>query len=367
MSFEQHFKTLQDGRTDINISYDLMDVIFLTLAALLSGAEGWQDIQRFGDSKLDWLRQYRPFKQGIPRRHTIARTIGALSPEHLLECFVSWVNEVRACKGHGHIAIDGKTLKGSRGKDRHSALHLLSAMAIDSGLVICQQRSAGKKNEIQTVQELLDVLDIRDACVTLDAMHCQKATVQKLRERSADYVIQIKANQKQFLHEIEAYFHKVERDSPEILQAHRFEELDKGHGRLEQRVYDSLAISDWLTQATDWSGLQRIIRVRRRVEFEHKVRDEVSYYLTSLTEETENIAQKIRRHWHIENSQHWVLDVVFKEDDSRIRVGDAPQNMALFRRFALNLARSSSIRDSIKGKLKQASWNDQVRAQLLFG
>lgn len=365
MSFEEHFSELQDGRTDINISYDLMDVIFLTIAALLSGAEGWQDIQRFGDGKLEWLRRYRPFNEGIPRRHTIARIIGALSPDNLLDCFVSWVNEVRDIKGQEHVAIDGKTLRGSRQMDKHSALHLLSAMAIDSGLVIYQQLSAGKKNEIKTVQELLDVLDVRDACVTLDAMHCQTATVKKLHEKSADYVIQIKHNQKHFYQEIEAYFHKTERDSPESLVI--FDEADKGHGRLEQRTYSGLPVSDWLTNASDWTGLKSIVRVTRRIEKGDKRWEEISYYLTSLEDNIQAIAEKIRRHWHIENSQHWVLDVVFKEDDSRIRVGDGPQNMALFRRFALNIARGSSIKDSIKGKLKQASWNDEVRAKLLFG
>ncbi len=153
MNFDPHFKSLQDGRTDINIQYELLDIVFLTLVAILCGAEGCKDIQRFGESKLEWLRKYRAFKQGIPWRHTIARIIGSLSPDNRLDCFVSWLNSIREKQGHEHLAIDGKTLRRSHHNgDKMTALHLLSVMAVDSGPVVYQSRSADKKNEIKSVQ-----------------------------------------------------------------------------------------------------------------------------------------------------------------------------------------------------------------------
>lgn len=367
VSFIQYFNALEDGRTDINITYDLLDVVFLTVVALLSGAEGWQDIQRFGDAKLTWLRQHRAFTDGIPRRHTIARIIGAINPDDLLACFVAWVNEVRLKNGQTHIAIDGKTLRRSHDGDKNTALHLLSAMVVDSGLVIYQQPSAGKKNEIKTVQQLLDTLDIRETCVTLDAMHCQTATVKKIRLKSADYVIQVKANQQRLYEEIQAFFHKSRRDAAALIARSTFDEPDKGHGRIEQRHYVRLDVTPWLASAAAWTDLRSVIEVTRTIHRGATTREETSYYITSLTEDSQLLAAKIRRHWHIENGQHWVLDVIYKEDDSRIRVGDAPQNMALFRRFAFNLAKLSSVKDSMKGKLKRAAWDDAFRTTFIFG
>jgi predicted transposase YbfD/YdcC len=366
MSFIEYFSELDDGRVDINIQYDLLDVVFLTLVSVLSGAEGWKDMQQYGDAKLDWLRQYRPFPLGIPRRHTIARIISALEPDNLVSCFVTWVNAVREKKGQPHIAIDGKTLRGSV-DGQGNRLHLLSAMVVECGLVVYQQPCADKQSELVAAQELLELLDIQGACVTLDAMHCQKKTIKKIIDKSADYLVQVKSNQKRLSEEIKAYFHKIHRDQPEQIVAGTYQEVDKGHGRIEERQYVRLDVTDWLDSAADWAGLVSVVEVTRRVDNGKKVRQETAWYITSLRGETQGIADKIRRHWHIENGQHWVLDVVFREDDSRIRTGDAPQNMALFRRFALNLVKLSDDKDSMKGKLKRAAWDDTFRAKLLFG
>ena len=204
MNFDPHFKSLQDGQTDINILYELLDIVFLTLVAILCGAEGWKDIQRFGESKLECLRKYRAFEQGIPRHHTTARIIGSLSPDNRLDCFVSWLNSVREKQGHEHLAIDGKTLRRSHHNgDKMTALHLLSVMAVDSGLVVYQSCSAGKKNEIKSVQgRALNCLMLKT--VVSPWMHCQKETVPTLRKQQADYVIQIKNNQKTLYEEIKA-------------------------------------------------------------------------------------------------------------------------------------------------------------------
>ncbi len=198
-------------------------------------------------------------------------------------------------------------------------------------------------------------------------MHCQKETVSTLRKQQADYVIQIKNNQKTLYEEIKARFHKIKRDEPETISSQSYEEVDKGHGRIERRCYIRLDVTDWIESAQSWQGLHSVIEVKRQVQSQNKERTEYSCYISSLKDDVENIARKIRRHWHIENSQHWVLDVVFKEDDSRIRTGDSPEDMALFRRFALNIAKLSPVKDSMKGKLKRVAWDDNMRAKLLFG
>ena len=367
MSFLTHFNNLEDGRTDINIAHNLLDVVFLTVVAVISGAEGWLDIQRFGDAKLTWLRRHRPFEAGIPRRHTVARIISALEPDRLLACFLDWVNEAREKQGQEHIAIDGKTLRRSHDGEQRRALHLLSAMVVDSGLVIAQRPCDGKANELTTVSGLLDLLNIEGSCVSLDAMHCQTQTVAKLRQKKADYVIQVKANQKGLYQEIQAYFHKVRRDNPDEAARGVYHDVDKGHGRLEQRRYTRLDVSDWLENRKAWSDLASLVEVVRTVESGGQMREETSYYISSLGAGTPALADKIRRHWQIENGQHWILDVVFREDDSRVRTGDGPCNMALFRRFALNLAKCSPSKDSMKGKLKRAAWDDEFRSKLLFG
>lgn len=277
------------------------------------------------------------------------------------------MNELRAHNGLPVIAFDGKTLRHSFDGDRKSALHSVSAYAVEQGLVLAQSRSKGKKNEVATVMELIALLSLKHSIVTADAMSCLKMVATALTKKGAHYVLQVKLNQKRLLHEIEAFFHKQRRDEPETVKAGQYTEIDSGHGRIESRHYTQLAVTDWLSQGKGWKGLTSVIEVTRERHCQGKMSTETSYYISSLEVNPEQVAYAIRNHWRIENSSHWVLDVTFREDDSRIRRGDAPENMATFRRFAMNLARLSPIKDSIRGKLKQAAWSDKVREELLFG
>lgn len=367
MTFLEHFNELEDGRTDINITYDLLDVVFLTIVAVVCGAEGWQDIQWFGEGQLQWLRRHRPFTHGIPRRHTIARIINAIDTDDLLQCFMSWLNSVRQQRGQTQIAIDGKTLRRSHDGDSTNALHLLSAMSVDSGLVLYQKTSEGKKNEIISARDVLRLIDISHSCVTLDAMHCQVETVDIIREKQADYVIQVKCNQKHLYNEIQAYFHKTRRDEPARIAVGTHHEVDKGHGRIEQRTCTTLSVSEWLEHGQRWRDLNSVVEVKRQVTQGETEREETSYYITSLSTTSEQIGRVIRRHWQIENGQHWILDVVMREDDSRLRTDSGPANMAMLRRFALNLARLSPAKESMRGKLKRANWSDEFRTEFFFG
>ena len=231
MSFIVHFGELQDTCSHVNKKHDLLDVIFLTVSAILSGAERWKDIKVFGDAKLVWLRQFRDFENGIPVDDTIARIISVLAPDSLLTCFISWVNEMRSEQRKEQIAFDGKTLKGSFDGDRITALHSVSAYAVEQGLVLAQSKSKGKKNEIETVMELIELLELKNAIVTADAMSCQRKITKAIIKNEGDYILQVKDNQKKLHEEIKAYFHKVHRDEPNLIDENNFEEVDAGHGR----------------------------------------------------------------------------------------------------------------------------------------
>jgi predicted transposase YbfD/YdcC len=318
MTFLDHIDTIEDTRKDINKTYELTDIVFLTMAAVLSGAVGWKDIQVFGEAKLDWLRQFRPFTTGIPTRHSIGRIIRGISAELLMESFAIWINEQRGNNGKEHIAFDGKTVRGS-GHNRHvDAVHLMGAMVVDSGLMLYQTTSEGKKNEIKTLQAMLDTLPVKGNIISADAMHCQKETVSLAQQKGADYMLQVKDNQKNRHEEIAGYFHKVNRDEPARIKANQISDLDGEHGRIVHRQYTVLPIDKWINGIDKWAGAKHIVEVVRTHELEGKKNStETSYYLTSLENDLPEIARVIRGHWQIE-SYHWVLDVTFREDESLI-------------------------------------------------
>jgi len=367
MSFLQHFENLEDPRTHINKKHELLDILFLTVAAVLSGAEGWKGIKEFGDIKLEWLRKFRPFTHGIPVDDTIARVMGALEPEPFIRCFISWVNEIRGDKGNDQIAIDGKTLRRSFEGDRKSALHMITAWSKEHGLVLTQSRSAGKKNENQSVLEMLELLEIKGSLISVDAMNTQKKIATKIKAKGADYILCVKANHKTLLNEIEAYFHKMKRDEPQLIRDVTMEEHDHGHGRIEVRRYTQLPITQWISEASHWKGAITIVEVERERHIKDKLQTETQYYISSLQPDVAAVADAIRSHWEVENKVHWVLDVTYREDDSRIRREHAAENMASLRRFVMNLARIHPRKNSMKGKLQQAGWDDSFREELLFG
>ena len=368
MSFLEHFSIVEDPRKDINVKHDFMDVLFLTVSAVMSGCEGWSDIELFGRHKLDWLRKYRDFASGIPVDDTIARIIRAIKPSQLNEAFLNWVNEIRQSTGQPQIAIDGKTLRHSYQTDnKHSALHSITAWSTDAGLVLAQLKSSGKKNEQAGVLELLDCLDIKGALITADAMSTQKKIVNKIKENEGDYLLSLKGNQSKLNAEVEAWFHKMERDSPKSIEA--LEEVDSGHGRIEVRRYYQLPVSDWIASAEQWAGLTSVIKVERERQNKSEANSssETQYYISSLGLDIQRVASATRKHWEVENKAHWVLDMVFKEDDSRIRKDDGAENAGVIRRFCLNMARLHPKKSSMRQKLKMAAYSDDIRSELIFG
>ncbi len=367
MSFVESFSIIADPRSEINLRHDLLDILFLAATAVMSGAEGWKDIKDFGEEKIDWLRQYRDFNHGIPADDTIARIISALDSEQFTLCFVSWVNELRSKDGREQIAIDGKTLRRSFTGDRTTALHSITAWSKQNGLVLAQKRSKGKANEKASVLEMLDLLELKGAIVTADAMNTEKKIAKKICDKGGDYVLCVKNNHKNLLSEIKDYFHIMERDHRDIWSQNYFEEVDAGHGRIETRTCRQIAISPWIEGSSEWQGLQTVVEVTRKREIKESISREIQYYISSLPLEPKQIANAIRGHWAVENKAHWVLDVTYKEDESRIRRDNAAENLALLRRFAFNLARLNPQKNSMKGKLKKAMWSDKFRSELLDG
>ncbi len=367
MSFLTHFSVINDPRHEINKKHDLLDILFLTASAVMSGAQGWKDIHAFGEAKLTWLRQYRAFEAGIPVDDTIARVISALDPTHFTQCFVAWVNELRTQKGGEHIAIDGKTLRRSFSGERSTALHSITAWSKTNGLVLAQRKSAGKKNEHQSVLAMLDILELKHSVVTLDAMNTQKKIAKKINAKGGDYVLCVKDNHPTLHREIKDYFAKMKKDCPAQLMTHYHEETDAGHGRIEIRRCRQLRVNKDVSEAEHWAGIATLVEVERERHINEKRQQETQYYISSLALNAAAVAEAIRGHWEVENKVHWVLDVTFREDDSRLRRDNAAENIAVMRRFALNLARLHPRKNSMKGKLKQAMWSDDFRSELLLG
>jgi len=367
VNFLQDIEKIEDHRTEINKDYELADIIFLTITAILCGAKGWKSIQIFGEAQIDWLRQYRDFSNGIPTRHSIGRIIRGIKAESLVSSFINLSNSLRDKESKEHIAFDGKVLRGSKHGDDVNALQLMTAMVVENGLVIYQKETDKKTNEIPIMQSMLSSMDVEGAVITADAMHCQTETTKVIRENNADYSLQVKDNQSGLLKEIQAYFHKVRRDNPDILEKNSFTEVDGEHGRISERSYRLLPITDWFDKTVKWQDSFAVIEVERTRTFKDKVENETSYYITSLKDNVETVAGYIRRHWCIENSQHWVLDVAFKEDECQIYAGDGARNIATIRRLLLNLVKAHPLKDSIKGKMERASWDGKFRAEILFG
>ncbi|MDP8034604.1 ISAs1 family transposase [Pasteurella atlantica] len=368
-NFITHFSIIKDPRIERCKKHALIDILFLSICAVLSGAEGWEDIEDFGHVKLDWLRRYLPFHNGIPKHDTIARVMSRLEPEAIQTCFINWVKELITEVDGEIIAIDGKSARGSFStKNRKDSLHMVSAWSCENGLVLGQQKVEGKSNEITAIPKLLDLLDVKGATITLDAMGCQHAIINKIHSKGADYVVSLKGNQGQLNKEVKAWFHKCHREQFANVGHSIYEHITSGHGRIEERRCIQLEIDkNWLTEHKKWANIQTVICIEAKCHIGEKVTIENRYYISSLSLNAERLNSIIRNHWAIENSLHWTLDMTFHEDNSRIRRGNAAEVMNAFRKLALNIVKTDTTRKaSMKRKLKMAALDDNFRAQLLL-
>jgi predicted transposase YbfD/YdcC len=304
-----------------------MDILFLSISAVLCGAEGWEEIEDFGRAKIDWLKKYLPYTSGIPKHDTIARVLSRLKPEALQNNFISWINEVCALTDGEVIAIDGKTVRRSfENGHRKSAIHMVSAWACQNQMILGQRKVNEKSNEITAIPALLELLEIKGAIITIDAMGCQTDIVETICKKKADYLLALKGNQGELFEETKLLFEQAEISE---FKEETIEDVDSGHGRIETRRCRQIEINKrWLPSDQRWKNLKTVIEIQSVRETNGATTHEKRYYISSLGLDATKAASAIRSHWAVENSLHWVLDVTFREDESRIRKGNEAEVMA---------------------------------------
>jgi predicted transposase YbfD/YdcC len=368
-SIQQNFEKVTDPRVDRGRNHNLLEMIFITICAVLCGADGWADVERFGKAKRMWLEQFLQLPHGIPSHDTFGRVFARLDTNEFYTCMHNWLVRFRkSLKGQG-VAIDGKTLRGSFDTAAgQSPLHLISAWACDLRVSLGQLAVEDKSNEITAVPKLLQLLELTGAVVTLDAMHCQRETASLILQREADYVLVVKGNQPSLHTALAELFVSYDEHDYQVPGLRRHITVEKSHGRFERRVYYVIAPPSGLPALVGWAGVKSIGMVYRCREYNGKSEHETVYFISSLTPQVRRIAHHLRGHWKIENSLHWVLDVTFHEDQSRIRKDSAPEIASAFRRFALTLLQQdTTLKDNIRGKRLRAGWDTDALEAILAG
>jgi predicted transposase YbfD/YdcC len=375
-SLIEHFATIADSRVNRTRDHELIDILVLAICALLCRAETFNDMEDFGNAKLDWFKTFLALPNGIPSHDTFNRVFQALDPKQFQEAFLNWTQSVRQAIPNEIVAMDGKALRRAL-TDSKNPRYIVSAWAEDNGLVLGQLKVDEKTNEITAVPQLLRTLELSGCIVTLDAMGCQKNIAKEIKEADADYVLALKGNQGTVHHEVKAFLDQTVAEaqaqpsaglSTSIAAARLVSKkiVEKDHGRLETREYFQSAELGWFADKNQWEGLQSVGMVQATREINGQISTERRYYLSSLPLDIERFARAVRGHWGIENKLHWVMDVRFGEDQSRARNGHAAENLATLRRLALNLLKTDKTKKrGIRGKQNNASWDHAYLLRLL--
>lgn len=374
VSIIEIFRPVEDPRIDRSKRYALIEIIFVTICAVLSGFETWEEIEDFGNEKLTWLQKYLPYEQGMPSHDTINRVMSMINHKVFEECFMSWATMELILPGGTQISIDGKKLRGSATKKEQQtsysqggkqAIHTVNAWCNDLELCLGQYQVDGKANEITAIPALLDFLELEGTIVSIDAIGCQKEIGGKIREKKADYIFGLKDNQESLsMGAIEAF------ESRDSWSQRDFDEQDnEGHGRVEKRVCRIVPAKDlpkWAGGAA-WTDLRYILEIQaeRKEKVSGKIEKEVRYYISSLDADAKTFNKLIRSHWGIENRLHWVLDVQFGEDLSRKRIRNAAQNFAIIRKIVLNMIKANKEKISVNRKRNKCALSDDYRAKML--
>ncbi|MCI0421982.1 MAG: ISAs1 family transposase [Acidobacteria bacterium] len=377
-SLIEHFKNLTDPRVERTKDHDLIDVLVIAICTLLCGGESFNDMEDFGHAKHDWFKTFLGLRNGIPSHDTFNRVFAALDPEGFLDCFLRWTQSLRQAVAQEIVALDGKALRRAIHKDQ-GVKYVVSAWAESNSLVLGQLKVADKSNEITAVPQLLRVLELSGCIVTIDAMGCQKKIAREIIESDADYVLALKGNQETVHEEVRAFLDQtlVEKQGPRLPGAKlskaaanlaALETVEKDHGRLETRRYYQSSELGWFADLEQWEGLKSVGMVEAIREMGGKRTVERRYYISSLALNIELFARAVRGHWAVENKLHWVMDVTFREDQSRVRTGYAAENLATLRRLALNLLkREKTKKRGIRGKQLNAGWDHAYLLRLLAG
>lgn len=362
----EFFEGIKDPRQAGKVQHNMAEIIVLVICGVIAGCDVWEDIADYCRVKLEWFREALGLKlvNGIPSHDTMERVFAMMDPKEFEERFAQWVESACHKQARETISIDGKTLRGSKGKEQR-ALHMISAWAHERGLVIGQIATEEKSNEITAVPELLKALDIENCIVTADAMSCQKAITRQVAAQKGDYVFGLKENQRTLYDETVRYFNEAA-EAPELYrEVTSVTTVDKGHGRIEKRVYSLSAADDMLNLYRDWANLRAIGKMHSVVSQNGTITEEDHYYITSLTDVRE-FARAAREHWGIENSLHWCLDVTFREDASRMRKDHTAENFAVVRHLALSVLRRMDDKMSLARRRRHCAYDDEYLAKVIL-
>lgn len=365
----EHFSDLPDPRSSVNRRHLLVDVIVIAVAALLARSDGPADMEEWGVCNESWLRGYLSLPNGIPSHDTFRRVLQRVSPAAFQRSFAAWLQNLVGPDGAKHLAIDGKTLRGSRDtKKGLGALHMVSVWASDQHLTLGQVATAEKSNEITAIPEVLDLVDVKGAVVTIDAMGCQKSIAAEIVKRGGAYVLPVKGNQGNLEAAVTELFDEHLEDDFARAPVSRVEEEERNRGRNETRTYIQMNVPDDLAGRAEWAGLKTVGMVIRTRETNGVETGEVQYYISSLKRNVKRFAKVVRGHWGIENTCHWSLDVTFREDASRARDRTLAENLSWIRRFALGLLKQHpDKKTSLIMKRRKCGWSTDFLAEVLFG
>jgi len=368
-SLEECFGDLPDPRVEGRCDHKLLDIIIIAICGVLCGADSWVGIETVGKAKESWFRQFLELEHGIPSHDTLGYVFAKIDHEAFQTCFVRWVETVFQVTKGQVIAIDGKTLRGSHDKSiGKDAIHLVNAWASENGIALGQRRVDGKSNEITAIPDLLRLLDVSGCIVTIDAMGCQTKIAQSIRDEKADYILRVKDNQSKLKQDLVDWFAYGDSQHFDSMDMDFHQSTHKTSGRIEIRqcwvIRDRVAF-EHIRHYEGWADLNSIIRIQRERRDGNHISHDTAYYISSLTTSATAILDATQHHWAIENRFHWVLDVTFGEDLSRIRIGESAENMAVLRSIALNLLKQDSSRSSLKQKRFRAAMDNDFLFHLL--
>lgn len=363
--FLRYFEGLPDPRQPGKVTYPLDEILLLCLVAVLAGADCFTEIALFGVKKLEFLRRFRPYRDGTPTHDHLGDILATLDAEAFQRCFVAWV-AARTGLPVGVIAIDGKTVRrSSHKKAGKAAIHMVSAFAARQRLVLGQVKVAEKSNEIIAIPRLLEMLEIEGAVITIDAMGCQRGIAQKIVGKKADYILALKGNQSSLEEDVKVLVAEQKANGFKHSKISRHRTIDADHGRIETRDITVIHDVAWLQKRHDWPGLKGVVMVESTREIGDKIETETRFYITSLVWLACLLGPMVRDHWAIENSLHWVLDMVFRDDECRVRTDHAPANFTTIKHIALNLIQRVKGKQSIRASRKIAAWDDAYLASLI--
>ncbi len=363
LAFTRYFAVLPDPRRDRTKKHALGDILGVTLCAVICGADTFEEIERFGEARVDWLRRYFPLANGIPSHDTFNRVFAALDRTAFAACFAQWMAELSPTTGLKAIAIDGKACRAGAGDTFSGCLHLVSAWATENGLILGQEAVPGGGHEITTIPTLLRALDLNGSVVTIDAAGCQKAIVGQIREQGGDYVVTVKGNQQTLHRACVAALEKA--GETEFAGCDLSASVEDGHGRHEERYVTVIRDPEGLPDG--WADVGAVVVVGREREVNGTNASTCHFYLSSLRASAAELGRYIRGHWGVENGLHWCLDVTFREDENRTRDTNAGANLGVVRRVAASLLKQDKGKGSIKAKRLNAAWNLDYLEQVLQG